>query len=1325
MSTAENKNKTLVKNLIDDTLKSEFDIKAVYSSRDVVEAGRELLKNGQIEDAILVLAKAQQAWPRNIAVNGVLAECYHKNNNNHQALTTYREIFDSNLAEEIPFWALVGYANALERHGDVAGAARNLNDALRKRFGLDLSVRAIHLARQIGWAEEVAGAIVEGVEKVPYSESELIQKPLIVVGDCFSHGGFYPQALQFYRIAQERGGSATMPVTRQLKYLIRNNKISLAKTLIDSWKRQNNDDDKLKRFDNILLSRTTVQDVRSIAFYLPQYHPVPENDAWWGEGFTEWRNVASAKPLWNGHCQPRLPTDLGYYDLRLVENYNKQTRLATTYGVDGFCFYYYWFNGRKILEKPLENVLSGKADPFPFCICWVNEDWTRSWDGMTGEVLLSTEHSLEMNNRFIEDVYPIISNENYIKIDNKPALIVYCAEKLDKTPQTTNSWRQYCRQQGLGDIYLIAVQSFGFGDPTSLGFDAALEFPPHAIKTADGSDSHQIAEIEGAVPDFNGTVYSYQQFADCAMQREREQYRLYRTAMLAWDNTARRGKQAHVYAHFSIEKYQQWLLCNMQKAMSEHQDPVVFINAWNEWAEGSVLEPDTEYGHESLAATSRAKRIAKWNTQDTYWQPSVNETLLFENTKNRKVLMVGHDAHKNGAQINFLCMLQNLVREQGMRVAVVLKEGGELLSQYQQYGDVCVLSEHTDPAGMLYNVARDYYSKGIKTAICNTSVTGDITTVLNDCGYGVVSLVHELPGLINEYGLLENCKALVKNAKNIVFASDYVAEKFTEVVDLPESKVQVIPQGIKKNNFLINHEQSRKEVREEFGIPESAIVVVGCGYGDIRKGMDLFVRLAAATVRQEQNIYFVWIGDIEQGIRNYIERDIQEVKMGHLVVTGYREDTGRILCGADIFALTSREDPFPSVVMEAMEAGLAVYGFEGCGGYASIVNDKSGGIVPFGDIDSYVSRILGCASDSGVRQRMAEHNKNYAQSNFGYTKYMKSLCYLADHGVLPAESSDGLRVSVVVPNYNYAKYLQLRLHTIANQTRKPDEIIILDDCSSDSSADVIEKFRSSTDIDVVVVENEVNSGSVFKQWKNGLELARYELAWIAEADDYCDQDFLARMCLEFESPEKVMSFCNSVMVDDIGGSYGEAYDGYYQTVFEDYFNSDFDCAGRSFINDVLCRRNAVMNASAVVFRLDAAGKAIDNLGSLNLSGDWKFWVDLSLEGQISYVKKPLNYHRRHQNSVMGKALKLKTEVVEEMLHLLQHIVELRDSGVTDEAILSSIREIESTYKEMFPDIEKPMEQDKDIGELYKRLLRTVEGGRSAPVTSCETIADVA
>ncbi len=339
---------------------------------------------------------------------------------------------------------------------------------------------------------------------------------------------------------------------------------------------------------------------RLIAFYLPQFHPIPENNSWWGEGFTEWTNVTRATPLFPGHHQPRRPADLGYYDLRVPEVQHQQVALARQNGIHGFCYYYYWFGGRRLLERPMNDMLKAPDLDFPFCICWGNENWTRRWDGGDTSILMGQEHTVETDLAFIRDVIPILQDQRYIQFDGKPILLVYRPNILEDPIRTSEIWREECRKSGIPEIHLAAVSSFGLSDPRPLGFDSLVEFPPHGIVASDISK-----EIEGLRPDFRGKVYDYRDAIVSSLNRPWEEFRVHRSLMMSWDNTARVGANAHVWCNGSPTDYGLWLMKLVDQAIEDrsNKEPLIFINAWNEWAEGTYLEPDEKYGHAYLQET--------------------------------------------------------------------------------------------------------------------------------------------------------------------------------------------------------------------------------------------------------------------------------------------------------------------------------------------------------------------------------------------------------------------------------------------------------------------------------------------------------------------------------------------------------------------------------------------------------------------------------------------------------------------------------------------------------------------------------------------------
>jgi len=353
--------------------------------------------------------------------------------------------------------------------------------------------------------------------------------------------------------------------------------------------------------------------IRAIAFYLPQFHPIPENDLWWGKGFTEWTNVSKAVPQFLGHYQPRLPSDLGFYDLRLPEIQKQQIAMAKNYGIYGFCFHYYWFSGKRLLERPIFQFLLHKEKEFyfPFCLCWANENWTRRWDASENLVLMPQTHHSKDDLKFIKDVEPFFKDSRYIKINGKFLLIVYRVHLFPKedVQRMVDVWRKYCSESGLGELYLVCAQTHGFiEDPRDWGFDAAVEFPPHNFKLPIINRKKHIVN-----PNFSGFIYDFKKYFEDQPYLNKTSYTLFKTVFPEWDNTPRMLTRGHIFFGAGTDTYRRWLTDVLQFTEENYSgdEKIVFINAWNEWAEGACLEPDRRNGYSYLDITYDCLNVGK------------------------------------------------------------------------------------------------------------------------------------------------------------------------------------------------------------------------------------------------------------------------------------------------------------------------------------------------------------------------------------------------------------------------------------------------------------------------------------------------------------------------------------------------------------------------------------------------------------------------------------------------------------------------------------------------------------------------------------------
>jgi len=346
--------------------------------------------------------------------------------------------------------------------------------------------------------------------------------------------------------------------------------------------------------------------IRPIAFYLPQFHAIPENDEWWGKGFTEWTNTKRAVPMFEGHNQPRVPSEeFGYYDLLFTPDIQKrQMELAQKYGVHGFCYYYYWFNGRKLLEKPLENVLKNPDLDMPFCICWANHNWTRRWDGREHEVLMPQIHDEVSDEQFLIHILPILKDPRYIRINDAPYLQIYCFGLFSNFAKTVKRWREIAKENGIDNLHVSITPYGGYTYTTfkDLGCDSMTEFPPHKVSTV--SINHN---IDGLNPNFTGMIHDYEDYVYRAMNKTKEEHLVFKGAMLGFDNTARLMEKATIFHGSTPEKFKKLMLSLIDATSRNNEsERLIFINAWNEWAEGNYLEPDKKHDKSYLEALCEA-----------------------------------------------------------------------------------------------------------------------------------------------------------------------------------------------------------------------------------------------------------------------------------------------------------------------------------------------------------------------------------------------------------------------------------------------------------------------------------------------------------------------------------------------------------------------------------------------------------------------------------------------------------------------------------------------------------------------------------------------
>ena len=947
-----------------------------------------------------------------------------------------------------------------------------------------------------------------------------------------------------------------------------------------------------------------------LAYYLPQFHPIAENDRWWGAGFTEWTSLAHALPRFAGHYQPRVPRDLGHYTLDGTAVLRRQIELARGAGLGGFIFYFYWFNGRRLLERPLEAFLADRSLDFPFCLMWANENWTRRWDGSDQEVLISQDWHRRDEGALIDTFARHFRDPRYLRVNGRPLLMVYRAGTIPDCATTLARWRDAFRSRCGEDPVLVMSQSFGATDPRPHGFDGAVEFPPHKLVNALKMRNASLAWFDEAA---TAQVYDYADVVAASLAEPPPAFPLIKTAVPGWDNDPRRQGEGLLLHGATPAVYQAWLAALIERAAAHPfmGERLVCVNAWNEWAEGAYLEPDLHYGGAWLNATARAVAPA--------------------GSRAGPLLLVGHDAFAAGAQQLLLQIGGALRRRCGAEVEFLLLGGGRLQPDYAAVAPTTVLAGPDELAAHLAGCA----ARGITAALVNSVASAWVAPALREAGIDPVLLVHEMPRLLHEKNLLAGARAGTAAASRVVFAAEAVRDRFSALVAIDPDRTLVLPQGCYAE--VACDPVAGAVLRRRFGVPTTTAVVVGAGYGDLRKGFDLFLQAWHAMQRRGLPVQFWWIGDVDPTVRAYLGPEIAAAEAsGTFRLAGWQDDIGPWFNAADLFVLPSREDPFPSVALEALSTGLRIAAFEESGGVPRLLHRLDAGTaVPMGDAAALADAMLDllgetARADGAARAALAAR----ARTAFRFDRYAIALLALARPVLTP--------ISVVVPAYNYARFMERRLASVFAQTYPVAEVIVLDDASTDDSVAVTRRTAEDWGRDIRLVVNTTNSGSAFRQWRRAAGMAESEWLWIAEADDEAEPTLLAGLAaLAVEVPDLDLVFCDSRSIDADGRPLWPSYRDYYAASGAAALADGGVFPAREFARRFLAERNLILNASAVLWRRAALLAALDRCGrdldEYRLAGDWRLYLEVlaASTGRVGVVAVPLNVHRRHAASVTG------------------------------------------------------------------------------------------
>ena len=616
---------------------------------------------------------------------------------------------------------------------------------------------------------------------------------------------------------------------------------------------------------------------------------------------------------------------------------------------------------------------------------------------------------------------------------------------------------------------------------------------------------------------------------------------------------------------------------------------------------------------------------------------SVAQAATFARSQGHRLVLVVHDAHPHGAQYLALHLLGELVQDIGVDVRVVLLGPGVLAPAFERLARVHTLDP--DDADAVARLAAGLHAEGFRAALANTLVSGRIVRVLGEAGLRAVTLVHELPGVIREKGLQQALADVLVHSAHVVVPSAAVSEGLRQLADPAAVDARCVerPQGLFVRSEHVggrHRAEAAQRLRTRLGLPDDARVMLAVGYADGRKGVDLFVATLITLVRRDRRVHGVWVGhqDADLRVAAHALLDASGVS-AHMHFVGLAFDTADFYAGADAYALTSREDPFPSVLLEALSVGTPAVAFAGTGGGAALLARIGATTVPAFDVQAFADAVGVLLDDAGLHARLAVAGMEVVERDFCFRRYTIDLLALAGIAIP--------RVSVVVPNYNYGRYLRARLASIVRQDLPVYELIVLDDASTDDSAERLRELRADLSPLPQLHLASSNGGSVFRQWAKGVALARGDFVWIAEADDLAEPGFLAELVPPMQrDPSLVMAYCQSRPIDADGAITAADYSGWTDGLSTERWKTAYVCTGPEEVRAALGVKNTIPNASAAVFRRDVLDGVlrghIDEIAAFPSAGDWLTYLRVLQHGRIHYSPLPANLHRRHARSVVAR-----------------------------------------------------------------------------------------
>lgn len=679
---------------------------------------------------------------------------------------------------------------------------------------------------------------------------------------------------------------------------------------------------------------------------------------------------------------------------------------------------------------------------------------------------------------------------------------------------------------------------------------------------------------------------------------------------------------------------------------------------------------------------------------------------------NKKIVIVTHALNKTGAPLLAYNIAKKL-KNRKCDVVVISISDGYLESWYNEIG-IPVINlrqsfafDKIDDIENFDYIVKKLYEKGFDNVITNTIISGLTVPTFYKYNYNIVSLIHEMKYTIENYNMIPGGNNINMYSNKIVFPDEIVRNDFYSVFSETNAYTDIFPQGLYKDKEDITLDKNK--VYKKYDIPEGSKIIIGSGTADFRKGIDLFLQAAQNLIELEEkeNYHFIWVGKIlDDNLKIWYDCQFYKGKIDsrfHNIefITDKEEYQNLVSC-SDAFWLTSREDPFPSVMIESLEYGTPVLAFRDSGGSNTLLGNGRGTIIDNFDTKELALKTHELLQNNLEIENQIKKSQKYIKENLNFDKYI-------DYLEKSFEEENKVKyedVSVIIPNYNYEDYLPIRLNSIINQTIKPKEIIFLDDVSSDNSVtiakDILENAKKKYKIDYKIIQNKENNGC-FRQWLKGIELASYDYIWIAEADDYARPNFIETLMPAFKNKGVVLSYCQSKIINEFGKVVNYKYTNYTDDLDVNKWQHDFIEEGDKQIREYFSRKNIIPNASSVIIKKSATKGLKDVLSKYNTIGDWLAYIYILNNGKVFYSSKTLNGHRRHSNSIIArkeKSVNFISEIIDIKKFILDN-VSLNDNEINN--LLLSIEGFEY-YCSL-------INENNYVSEKFNDLLTTAEDKR--------------